>query len=136
MEAPSGWPSNVRHILEGCGMKTSRTSSLRVTAPRIRPSGSSVGRSFKLCTARSIRSSRSACSISFVNSPLSPIADRGESRTLSPVVLMISTEISNVGSFSRNADATQRACHRARSLPRLPMRTWRVSVFMAIPSIA
>ena len=54
------------------------------------PAGSSVGRSFMLCTARSTSPVSSASSISFVNSPLEPTFASGTSVILSPVVLMIS----------------------------------------------
>ena len=48
----------------------SRGSSRGGTAASTRPAGSSVGRSFRLCTARSARPSSSASSISLVKRPL------------------------------------------------------------------
>ena len=68
----------------------SRGSSRSGTAASTRPSGSSVGRSLRLCTARSARPSSRASSISLVNRPLVPTLASGTSVILSPVVLMIS----------------------------------------------
>ena len=74
--------------------KTSRGFSRLVIAAISNPGGSSVGRSFRLCTARSTRPSASASSISLVNMPLVPTLARATSVILSPVVLMISISTS------------------------------------------
>ena len=83
----------------------------------------SLGKSFALCTARSIRLTRSCFSISRVNIPLRPALRSATAsvRTLSsPLVRMISVVTSNSGQAARNACSTSRACARARSLPRDP----------------
>ena len=74
-----------------CPISASRGSSRSGIAASVRPAGSSVGMSFKLCTARSIAPASSASSISLVNSPLPPTCASGTSVILSPVVLMISS---------------------------------------------
>ncbi len=102
-------------------MNESLTSSRSVMAPIDNPSGVCVGISLRLCTAISIRFSSNACSISRVKSPLSPIFDRGESRILSPVVLMMLSSTANEVKCLRSSPWTHCACQRARSLPRVPM---------------
>ena len=88
----------------------------RERPPASVPSGNSVGRSFRLCTARSARPSSSASSISLVNRPLAPTWASGTSVILSPVVLMISMRLG----YPRAASCrcTQWACHRASCEPR------------------
>ena len=75
-------------VARGRAISTSRGSSRSSTAPRIRPSGSQVGRSLIECTARSIRRASSAASISLQNRPLPPSSASGRSVTRSPVVRM------------------------------------------------
>src|SRR5690606_8426169 len=74
---------------------------------------------FRLCTARSIRPSRSARWISLVKSPCPPISPSGPDFT-SPCVVMwtISTSIPSDASRA----ATWSACQRASGLPRVPSR--------------
>ena len=83
-----------------------RRAGLRAagTAASTRPAGSSVGRSFRLCTARSARPSSSASSISLVNRPLVPTLASGTSVILSPVVLMISMRRLAPSAASRGFD--------------------------------
>ena len=54
--------------------RASRASPRSSTPPRASPAGSSVGRSLRLCTARSMRPSRRASSNSRVNRPVPPIS--------------------------------------------------------------
>ncbi len=81
-----------------------------------------VGRSLRLCTAISTVLSSKARWISLVNRPIPPIAARGDSRSRSPCVLISTSEISSPGWARRSWSATQVACHRARWLPRVPIR--------------
>ena len=60
-------------------MNTSRASSRARQAASISPAGSTVGMSLAECTARSMRPSSSASSISLVNSPLPPTSASGRS---------------------------------------------------------
>jgi len=55
-------------------ISTSRTSARWLTAPSFKPDGTSVGKSFRLCTAMSPEPSSSASSISLVNNPLGRLA--------------------------------------------------------------
>ena len=66
--------------------RTSRGSSRASTQPIARPAGSTVSMSLSECTARSIRRSSSASSISLVNRPLPPISASKRVCTRSPVV--------------------------------------------------
>ena len=59
------------------------------------PSGSAVGMSFEECTARSMRLSLSACSISLVNRPLPPTSESGRSWMMSPEVLITAIAIAS-----------------------------------------
>jgi len=103
--APFGSSASARPTM------ASRASSRAGMAATVSPAGTSVGKSFMLCTARSTRPSSSASSISFVNSPLAPTWASGTSVILSPVVLMISMRVSTPSSASRAA--THLACHNA-----------------------
>jgi len=64
--------------------------------PMCKPSGSSAGTSFMLCTAISTSLASKASSISLTNSPLPPTLARGTSVILSPLVMIFtsSTEVS------------------------------------------
>ena len=68
--------------------KASPALARLVTAVRHRPSGRTVGISFRLWTARSISPSRRAVSSSLVKSPLPPILASGTSRIRSPLVMI------------------------------------------------
>ena len=100
-------------------IKTSRGSARLGTAATPSPGGCSVGRSFRLWTARSISFAASASSISLMKSPLVPDWVRDSFGSLSPAVLMtlISTSCPWAASWSR----TQPACQRASLLPRVPI---------------
>src|SRR5260370_15406 len=107
-------------------MNASRGSSRFMIAARSNSGASSVGTSFMLCTARLMRLSARASSISLVNLPLVPTLASATSVILSPVVLMISIETSCP--CSRSRAATWFACQSASCEPREPMR----KVVMAI----
>ena len=91
------------------------------------PGGSSVSRSFRLCTAKSMRPSASASWISLANRPLPPMSARRRSCTASPVVRMACSSNTsmprstgqNVVSRSRKA----RVCTSASGEPRVPTRS-------------
>src|SRR5215813_2623469 len=102
----------------------SRGSSRSGTAASTSPSGSSVGRSLRECTARSARPSRSASSISFVKRPLVPTLANGTSVILSPVVLMISMR--HWCPSPPSCASTQRACQSASCDPRDAMTSMSV----------
>src|ERR1700730_11122425 len=97
----------------------SRESSRSGIAPNVRPEGSSVGMSFRLCTATSIVPSSRASSISFVNNPLVPTLESATSVILSPVVWMIS--IRHCWPNASRRYGIQRPCHKASWAPREPM---------------
>src|SRR5262245_39189377 len=106
-------------------MKTSRTSARLPTAPRARPAGNSVGRSFRLWTARSARCLSKATSSSLVNKPLGrlcPSCAREAVWSLSPVVLMIFSSKVSLGNAARHWARTLLACAKARALPRVATR--------------
>ncbi len=69
-------PARSASVTPGAPTSTSRGSSRSSTAPIARSAGSSVGRSFRLCTARSMAPVRSPSSSSRVKMPLSPIFDK------------------------------------------------------------
>ena len=94
----------------------SRASSRSGIAVISKPAGISVGRSFRLCTARSTCRASSASSISLVNRPLPPTLESGTLVTLSPVVLMISMRVScpaRPAGLVPNAPATAPVVNRA-----------------------
>ena len=103
-------------------MRTSLGSS-RFPYARIGSSSfSSIGISFKLCTARSIRPSMRARSSSLTNRPFPPIFSRLLSRILSPVVFIVMISISASGSLSRIRSRMISACRTASALSLLPIR--------------
>src|SRR5216684_1168625 len=78
-----------------------------------------------LWTARSMRPSSRASSISFVKRPLPPIFASGTSRILSPVVLMGTRSTCKFGQRLSSSPLVQLACQRANALPRVPSLTVR-----------
>ena len=105
------------------GSTTASSGSSRGSTPAIvSPSGSTVGMSLLLWTARSISRRSSASSISFTKSRLPPASDRGRSTRLSPVVLMTTMRHGGPPASATRA-ATARACHSASWLPRVPSRS-------------
>ncbi len=72
-----------------------------------RPAGCSVGMSFMLCTAASMRPENIASSISLTNRPLPPASESGRSWIASPVVLMAT--ISMASGTARAGTALARA---------------------------
>src|SRR5215472_3735304 len=114
-------------------MKASRGSSRCMMAARSNSAPSSVGTSFMLWTARSMRPSASASSISLVNIPLVPTLARATSRILSPVVLMIS--ISTTCPCSPRSAATWLACHNASCEPREPMRRLAMGLLFGLSAV-
>ena len=74
---PAGISARLLNLLL---MNASLTSSLRVMAARLNPSGMSIGTSFILCTAKSARPSSRAVSNSLINNPFPPILANGRSR--------------------------------------------------------
>ena len=85
--APRGKSASLAYFTD---TNTSLGSTLLGVAASAKGSGSSVGKSFKECTARSTLPSASASSISFVNIPFDPTCANVTSCSRSPVVLMIS----------------------------------------------
>ena len=101
-------------------ISTSRASSRAGIAAMWRPSGSAVGKSLRLCTAKSISPVSSAVSISLVNTPFpSPSSERFW--MASPVVLMILRDTVTSGKCAFTCFWTKRACQSASWLPRVPM---------------
>ena len=91
----AGWwcpRAHRRAALRAAGPTTrssaSRGSARSSTATRPRPSGSTVGTSFRLCTARSTSPASIASSISFRKAPLPPTDSSRRSCIRSPVVVM------------------------------------------------
>ncbi len=85
-------------------ISASRASSRRSVQASTMPGGSAVSRSFRLCTAKSMRRSASASWISLANRPLPPISARRRSCTASPVVRMAcSSNTSRLRSTGRSA---------------------------------
>src|SRR5213593_2186353 len=117
-------------------MKASRGSSRSGIAPNTIPAGSWKGTSFMLWTARSIRPSTSASSISFVKSPFPPIFARGTSRILSPVVLIGTSSTANSGQRCSSWLFVQFACQSARALPRVPSRRVRTFIWLNVEDLA
>src|SRR5919199_5050791 len=118
MRAPRGKRSRLRLWRE---ISASRASARAGNAAKVRPSGVPDGRSLNKCPARSIRPSRSACSISVTNSPLSPMRDSARSRITSPLVWMISKSTCRPGWAARSRPATNSVCFKASWLPRVPI---------------
>ena len=88
--------------------------------------GNSVGRSFRLCTARSTLPSARASSISLVNMPFVPTCPNATSCRRSPVVRMISMETS--WPAWRSASAMWLDCQSANCDPREPIRITSASI--------
>ena len=99
---PSGSSSMLLYLLL---TKASPAFARSVIAVRHSPSGSTVGISFKLCTARSMVPSKSSCSISLVNRPLPPIFASGTSKMRSPLVTIFLSVTSQPGYSSRRRPA-------------------------------
>ena len=87
------------------------------------------------CTARSMRPSSSASSISLVNRPLPPTSASGRSWMASPVVRMMLSSIasSDTPSAAASRARTVRACTSASGLPRVPMRKMVVADCVILP---
>ena len=101
--APEGRPSRPppwREIQASRG--SSRSSTQEITVP----DATSVGTSFIECTARSMRPSSRAMSISLVNKPLPPISARDRSRIASPVVRITSTSSTKAASTALRRSRT------------------------------
>ena len=105
-------------------ISTSRGSSRAGVQAISRPSGSQVGTSFIECTARSMRRSSSASSISLVNSPLPPMAASGRSVMRSPEVAMTcvssAPSSASTGWAAMSRSQTWRVWAMASGLPRVP----------------
>ncbi len=101
----------------------SRGSSRTGTAAMTSPSGSTAGRSFIEWTAIWASPRRSASSISFTKSPLPPTSASGTSRIRSPRVMSSSSWTSRPGSSPTSREETWWACHLARALRRVAIRT-------------
>ena len=78
--------------------RASRGSARWEKATRGNSGGISMGRSLLEWTVKSTRPSRRARSSSLTNSPLPPIWLRGRSKMRSPVVFMVTSSTSAVGS--------------------------------------
>ena len=118
MRAPSGRSASVMPSLP---RNASRGSWRIQYAPISKPSGSSVGRSFRLCTARSMVPSRRPSSISAVNTPFPSTSGRGVARSRSPAVSVSASSTSRPGCASIRRSRTHFACHNANSLFLVPM---------------
>src|SRR5205814_3479688 len=80
-----------------------------------------LGKSFALCTAKSIRFFKSACSIAPVNKPLRPAFPSSiDVLASSPCVLMILISNFKSAHLACNASTTNPVCLSASSLPRVP----------------
>ena len=107
-------------MASGRASSISRESSRPTMATSCRPAGISVARSFSECTAKSTRPSSWASSSSLVKKPLPSSLEKGTLSMASPLVVMMVISVSTPRSFIMRAMVW--ACHRARSLPRVPMR--------------
>ena len=83
-----------------------------------------MGMSFKLCTEKSVRPSRSAWSNSFTNRPLPPTWSRVRFRIRSPVVVMVRISAWKSGKCSPIYPVTSSVCITARRLALLPAITF------------
>ena len=90
------------------------------TQATVRRGVSSVGRSFRLCTAASIRPSSRARSSSRTKTPSPPMAAIGTSSRRSPCVEIVT--ISTAWPWLRSCSTTQPVCVRASRLARVPTR--------------
>ena len=107
-----------------CGrISTSRASARGENAASGRRGSVSIGRSLRLCTARSIRPSSSAWSSSRTKSPFPPILSSGRSRIRSPVVFIVTSSTSSSGWARRICPITSILWAIASLLSRLPTRT-------------
>ena len=113
----------VRSTCSGRTSKMSSTGPRGGTAATTNPAGGAVSRSLWLCTARSTSPSSKACSISFVKNPLPSILSKLTFWMRSPRVFI--TTISTLAPRASSRSRTWRACHMARSLPRVPILKWR-----------
>ena len=108
-------------------ISASRASSRRSVQASTIPGGSAVSRSFRLCTAKSMRRSASASWISLANRPLPPISARRRSCTASPVVRMAcSSNTSRLRSTGQKLVRTSRKSRvwiSASGEPRVPTRS-------------
>ena len=100
--------------------RASRGSARSRIAHSERPPGSTVGTSLSECTARSTSPASIASSISLRKAPLPPTESSRRSSSRSPVVVMTRSSISCPRAV--RCALTCSACHRARALPRVPMR--------------
>ena len=115
--------------LDAASTMASRGSSRGSVAASRSPSGSIAGRSLLLCTARSMRLSRSASSISFTNrrltaTPSGAGASGGaadDSGLPSSPDVRITTSSVGGPPASAMSRATVSACQRASALPRVPI---------------
>lgn len=105
-------------------INASRTSSRSSTAPMAREPGNLVCMSFMEWTAKSMVPSKSASSISLVNSPLPPTSASGRSKIRSPAVLMITISKSLSGRVCAaiRRSRTSWAWASASGEPRVPIR--------------
>ncbi len=118
MRAPLG---RSRNDLDQRLITTSRGSSLFKTAIVVVPAVSDVGKSFRLCTAISIRSSINACSNFDVKAPI-PNEVIFSSGNSSPVERILMIWKSNSGLAICNAEITAFVWINANLLPLVPMR--------------
>ncbi len=92
------------------------------TAASTRPAAVVEGRSLAECTARSARSSSTACCTSFTNTPWPPRALIGASGRASPVVCTSTSSTCRPGCTACSNAVTCSACQRAKGLPRVARR--------------
>ena len=115
---PSGRSSRILLFRD---IKASRGSSLSGKALSISSSGNSAGTSFMLWTAAWTCFLRRASSISFTNSPFPPILLKGESKILSPVVLIFTSSTSTSVCLFSTFSLTHSLWARASLLPLVPI---------------
>ena len=103
----------------GCCGNTNAScgSSRSITQANSKPAGSSIGTSFRLCTARSARPSASAVSSSLTNSPLPPTLESDRSKIWSPCVVIGNK--STVCPSACSCALTCSACQSAKRLSRV-----------------
>ena len=124
--APKGSPGSLCGA-SGPSTSASRASSrFRVQASTM-PGGSSVSRSFRLCTAKSMRPSSSASWISLAKRPLPPISARRRSWMRSPEVAITCSSkalaLRRTGQKCSTRSRKVRVCHSASGEPRVPTRS-------------
>ena len=124
LEVPTTAPGGNDSSVHGSRATSTSNGMARTgTQATVSPGVSSVGRSFRLWTAASIRRSSRARSSSRTHTPSPPIAEIGTSSRRSPCVEIVTT--STACPWLRSWSTTHPVCVRASRLARVPTRIGR-----------